>query len=436
MDKTLPTVDNLLRLKEIFSVTLDELLCDSDEDRETDTKTLESYSFKYKKETLSEILAKAITPLIIRSALFVVAMIFLLSFTFIPSAPDSIIGLFFACLIYGSVQLFNQFRTTLKLWKPKKLKMSYNLYCFDIYKDHFVLSIFKNDEIQEWHKVYFDEIIKAKNLKSILILQTSTLNFVFEKDALASNSILYDLYLPKEKADEKTPPNAWNNASIFLFIFSIAAVLGGVLCLTLGEASFISIPEGMWIFYLFLPIPIGSLIFGFVSKKKGYSFVKNIIIGFIMSAILLIFGSFSFIFSNTYSHDDGPILRAEETLNIDIPEHKNINTMNWTTGTQTVSRGYIYSTSNIYFDDDAVEEFENNLSSDAKWLSSIPNNLIGITSSYIDGHPGNYFIIYNKDTSEFNQLPSESGTYEFINIVYNTESNYMTLVDYRIEYTK
>jgi len=62
--------------------------------------------------------------------------------------------------------------------------------------------------------------------------------------------------------------------------------------------------------------------------------------------------------------------------------------------------------------------------------------MIGITSSLCDIQRGDYYLIYNKDTGEFNQLPKETGTYELINIVYDAEENLMELIEYRIEYTK
>ena len=118
------------------------------------------------------------------------------------------------------------------------------------------------------------------------------------------------------------------------------------------------------------------------------------------------------------------------------PEISRINTQDWTKGTQSIPRGYIYSTSDIYFDDAAVEEFEKKLSSDTKWISTIPNDMVGITSYFCDIQTGDYYIIYNRDTGEFNKLPSKSGTYVFINVLYNAESNTMKLVEYKIEYTK
>ena len=142
--------------------------------------------------------------------------------------------------------------------------------------------------------------------------------------------------------------------------------------------------ENMWVFFLFLPVPIASIGFGFYLKKKGYKYKKNVIVGFIMATLLCVYGSFTFIFSGLYSHSDEPILLAEQILNIDIPTHSHINTNDWTTGTQSVPRGYIFSTRDIYFTDSAVAEFENGLANDPKWMAEVPSELIGVTSYFFD----------------------------------------------------
>ena len=174
----------------------------------------------------------------------------------------------------------------------------------------------------------------------------------------------------------------------------------------------------------------------FILKKKGYKYKKNIIVGFIMAILLCIYGSFTFLFGNVYSHSDAPIEKAEYLLQIDIPPHSLINTQDWTVGAQNVPRGYIYSTTDIYFEDVDVKEFESSLDVDDKWLSSIPAGIVGITSCFCETHTSDYYIIYNKDTGEFNKLPPENGTYDFINVLYNAENNTMKLVEYQIEYAE
>ena len=48
----------------------------------------------------------------------------------------------------------------------------------------------------------------------------------------------------------------------------------------------------IWITWLFLPIPIASIILGYKYKKRGIRCTKNIVAGFIVGALLLIYGLF------------------------------------------------------------------------------------------------------------------------------------------------
>jgi hypothetical protein len=226
--------------------------------------------------------------------------------------------------------------------------------------------------------------------------------------------------------------------SILLFVASLLTIWFALICV--GIMSVIklgsTLNENMWMFFLFVPIPIASIVFGYYLKKKGYKYKKNVIVGFIMAVLLLIYGSFSFVFADVYSHSDEPILKAEQTLNIDIPTHVRINTQEWEQGTQSASREYIYYVSDIYFEDYAVENFEKDIANDSRWINKIPSGIIGITSVFCDVQDDGYCIIYNKDTGEFNTLPSESGEYNFINLIYNADINVMTLVEYKIEFIK
>ena len=54
--------------------------------------------------------------------------------------------------------------------------------------------------------------------------------------------------------------------------------------------------ENMWVFFLMTPIPLSSIIFGFILKSKGYQYKKNVIVGLIVVILLCVYGSFAFVF--------------------------------------------------------------------------------------------------------------------------------------------
>lgn len=252
-------------------------------------------------------------------------------------------------------------------------------------------------------------------------------------DAPVFHPPVYEMGMPP-KAEKRKPYGGLRAISILLFVLSICTIWGALIAVAALSSINGMTVENTWAFFLFLPVPIASIVFGFYLKKKGFKYKKNVIVGFIMAGVLTLYGSFSFIFANVYSHSDDPIRNAEAILEVDIPDHERINTRDYTKGTQSFPRGYVYYISDIYFDDDAVEEFEKGLARDAKWISDVPTEMVGITSYFFDYYPSDYCIIYNKDTGEFNKLPSESGRYVFINLLYDMEDNVMTLVEYEIEY--
>ena len=437
MDKTLPTVDNLIRLKEIFSVSIDDILSESEPKVENENEPKEAYVFKYEKSDLQDVFKKVRFPLIKRAIIFTLACIVLFIFFAAAEAPDVILGLLLGYFLIGVISHIKGYFAYRKAWKSSESRILQSTYSYEMFEGYFVLNISRNEEITRTLKIYFDDIEKIQAFGSYLVLQISGQSYIIKKDVLIPESafIAFCNSAPN-KVETKKPKDKFKIVSILLFVLSICTIWGALIGVAILSGINQAMTENMWIFFLFLPIPIASIVFGFYLKKKGYKYKKNVIVGFIMAALLCIYGSFTFIFSDIYSHSDEPIINAEQMLNIDIPEHSRINTQDWTKGTQSVPRGYIYSTSDIYFDDAAVEEFEKNLSSDTKWISTIPNDMVGITSYFCDIQTSDYYIIYNKDTKEFNKLPSESGTYVFINIMYNAESNTMKLVEYQIEYTK
>ena len=83
-----------------------------------------------------------------------------------------------------------------------------------------------------------------------------------------------------------------------------------------------------------------------------------------------------------------------------------------------------------------MEDFEKQIATDDKWLSAIPNDLIGITAPFGDNNFYDYKLIYNTDTSEYNTLPDKSGKFHFISILYQATYNQMEIIEYDIDYIK
>lgn len=436
-DQTVPTIDNLMRLSEIFGISVDEILNSESKEQTAEIQPNESYRFTFSKQELNEIYRLQKRSIYKRPILFTLLCILMIVFLIGSSAPDVMIGFAFGIFLIGAVSHFKGIRAYSKAWKNSTERICKSIYGYKVFENYISINIYRENEKIRESKCFFTDIEKIQQFEKWLFLQFGGQSFIIRKSDLKENSAFYSyMYKNPSRITEKPMNNKWKVLSIILFVASLLSVFGALGLVTVVSSENHLFVENMWLFFLLTPIPIASIVLGLVLKVKNFKYKKNIIVGIIMTALLCIYGSFPFIFANVYDHSDKPIVKTEQTIGIDIPEHKQISTQDWTKGTQSVSRGYIYYTSDIYFENSTVADFEKQLAKDDKWLSSVSNDLIGITSPMNDYGFYDYVLIYNVDTAEYNTLPNDNGKYRFINILYRLEENQMRIVEYDIDYVK
>ena len=231
-------------------------------------------------------------------------------------------------------------------------------------------------------------------------------------------------------------PIGYRIISIVLFLASILSLF---ICACIVDAMITTdynATDNMWIFFVFAIIPVSSVIYGFVIKKKGYKYKKNVITGIIMAVVMCIYGCFSFVFKGFYTDGLPTVSKVEQTIGIDIPDPVQASTQDMTKYNQTNKLEYTYYTCMAYFEENQVDEIQKQLSENENWIPKLPNDMFGIMSKMSLYNGSGYVLIYNCDTKEFNTLPEKDGKYHFINILYSIESNMMRIVEYDIEYTK
>ena len=130
-----------------------------------------------------------------------------------------------------------------------------------------------------------------------LLMQIGGQSFILRKSELKDNSAFYAyMHQNPAKTGELPVSNRFRLISNLLFAASLLSVLGAVALVSEVSAYNGLFAENMWLFYLFAPLPIASVVVGFMLKNKGYKYKKNIIAGIIVTLILCIYGSFTFIF--------------------------------------------------------------------------------------------------------------------------------------------
>jgi hypothetical protein len=165
-----------------------------------------------------------------------------------------------------------------------------------------------------------------------------------------------------------------------------------------------------------------------------------VVVGAITAAMLILFGTLSIVFKDFDLNfmDPAPnppyIGTIERYTGIDIPEHSSVHTLDF--GDQAYTSGWTttYISSTIFFDEQAVVEFERDVQTDSRWQLNFKNELAGVMPNvYTEGR---YVLVYNIDLGQWNQVPPESGDYRMLILLYDIEGNTMNAMEYILHYTK
>lgn len=181
----------------------------------------------------------------------------------------------------------------------------------------------------------------------------------------------------------------------------------------------------MWIFYLFLPIPTASIIFGFYQNKKGIRNVRNIVVGLILAVILAVYGSFTPIFKDSYISDNLAAEKYAAEINIELPKSEKC----------VINKLFEDEVrSSVLCEKTSFDAFFQNAKSDDRWKEELPTELQGCAPAFTLGEY-DLCLLYNADTGEFNTLPEKSGEYHFIFIAAKKSDCTLEIADYTRKFT-
>ena len=296
-DQTVPTIDNLIRLREIFGVSVDEIFGFENIEQNDEILPNESYRFTFSKQELNEIYRLQRRINYKRPIIFTILCILMIVFFIGSSAPDIIIGFAFGMFLIGVVSHIKGIRAYSKAWKNSTERICKSVYEYKVFENYISVNIYRENEKIRESKCFFTDIEQIQQFGKWLFLQFGGQSFIIRKSDLKENSAFYSyMYKNPSKIIEPPVSNKWRTISIILFVASLLSIMGALALVgAVSNANGLFV-ENMWLFFLLTPIPITSIIFGFILKSKGYKYKKNIIVGFIMTFFLCIYGSFTFMF--------------------------------------------------------------------------------------------------------------------------------------------
>ena len=294
--QTIPTVENLLILAKIFGVSTDEIL--DIEIKEVKNKIpCESFTVSFSKQEISKILREQIKMSYKRPIVFGITCICLIILFFALSAPDFLIGVFSGFFALGIISYSKGLIAVFKSYKINCDRIAMNTYEYQVFENCLFICIYRNGEKVRESKYTFSDIEMIYQGGATFFMQINGQTFIIPKKEIGESSFIYSyMYQNPLKTKVCTMPNKWRTLSNILFaatLFSIWGALILVATVTKSNQQFIS---NMWLFFLMTPVPVSSIVMGFVLKCKGYKYKKNMIAGFIILALLCIYGSFTFMF--------------------------------------------------------------------------------------------------------------------------------------------
>ncbi len=302
--QTQPTLDNLVRLGEIFSVTVDELL-NGEQNREENIEGIrdpdvEKYSVQFSSEEVKEVEKRQLWKLYRRVIILTVLTLMFVIWSFC-AGDNSVIGfslILFLCCLFISIRLIV---LGIKTWKNSAQRMLETIYKYRFFDEYFELDTYVAGEKGNCYKYAYSEIKVMDEFKNYLLLQVNQSFFLFRRSDMKQDSFLFGyIFRNPDKIKKRKDKEKWQVISMALFVVSLCSIylalmMTGLMMEVSGTPAE-SMPSYMWTFFTVTPVPLASVAYGIAQQLKGRKCKKNIIGGLIIFFILCIYGSFAFIF--------------------------------------------------------------------------------------------------------------------------------------------
>ncbi len=451
-NQTVPTVDNLIRLREIFGVSIDSILTGEEpavsvaapevqpavaEVPPADyyyTAPVEKYFFSLYKKDLKYIYKISTMHLLKKLVIWIFLVFFSIFVTFTDSSEEkNSYFVFFLAIIFFCLILVRYILGLVATKKNTELLLNRN-YTYEMFRDYMLVRIFNAEDEIKTYKVYFNELTKCWETPYCYFLELKDrTTFTIKKSVLPEYSPLR--YFCQQMKTAKTDFSSekitfLKTAGKALFICCFLSLFTAISMILdsmpeSAESSIMEALDNLRIFHYFLPVPILSIIVGILLNKNKIRNIKNIVVGIIIGVYMLIFGFFPNIFGNINNNFNS----VETALGIDFPECISFRrSTSFSDNAQTVT--------SMSFTESASNEFETTIKKDSRWSSTGRKDFYEILPESIGNIPCDLFLIYNITTDEFGKLPDSEGEYEFIYISYDTEMNTAYIFEYTADYQK
>ena len=216
------------------------------------------------------------------------------------------------------------------------------------------------------------------------------------------------------------------SAASFIISFALIVMLSGRYPTASASEAMYHTAQFAWLTFVFMLIPLGCLAFGIGLKIK-----KNLVIGIVFSALLLIYGGLLSVSLTQYSTDAEYLDGLKTEVGIAFPEGMTVITQDWTGGKQTSSDEYLlrYDSVARFASPSDAEAFLEGMDTEA-WLTDKASIAEGIpTITAIQTGDCEYFLLYCYETDSFNEAVPEA-QYNYIYMALDTEEAVLYITEF------
>ena len=465
-DQTVPSLDSLITLSELFDVSLDELcgrkVKEKTADEQTDenglitsetqqatgdgeeprcfacANTILTPSILKNMQKLSQ--RKSVTAYVVSIVLLAIALISAIVNAQTVGTNESgavIISFIILFLILDVILLVRLIVAGNARCKKNSEECRNYEYSYLFYSDYMIVKT-QSKTANSTFRVKYGDIKRTVTENNVIFIFHDVI-LPIDKSSLGNSlNVVLGLLKARESAEGNDNAKKENKTSVkhsaaikglllamfvlSLFSIFIALIIVMICIQTSPTPEFeYNMTEYMWTFYLVIPLPLTSAILGIVFLTKKYKCKKNVIAGFIMCALLALYGSFTFMFKDQIGHDFMYVYNVEYLTGINFPDKGYvIYNREERTGTN--------STAMIKFDD--KEEILRIVENDERFTKSIPSNIVDSfhitrTSDY------DYYFIYDATCRKhYSKISGNHDGHNFIYLAYRISDNILYVLDF------
>lgn len=329
-----------------------------------------------------------------------------------------------------------------KMFNPQNMESEIHS---EFYDDYFI----RQGEI-ETLKIYYSDInrcietdtnfyLEFKKRNKVIFIQKNRcelqlIQFIREKFSNIDNRLGDSSKLKRARKTHNT--KFIKIFMIILFVMTIATIwmsMGSINIVDkLNPQHGFNYIKNVWVLWCWLPIPITSIVLGYKYRKAGFKCTKNIVAGYIVGFLLIIYGSFSLF--PTYEEDYSKIYDYRNIVNVNLPVNGELEIQNW--GTYFDEDKTNYTIINAYYDKEDVSNLEYSIKNNSNWMPSkeIRSELRIFIPSQLRTDNDAYFSIYNKTTNQYNTIPNDAGNYEIYAMKYDISAKHLEIHKFDYNY--